>query len=503
MSDLNEEIRKLGGVQIDKSALALGCLGFLASGMTGAAAGLIAVRLALPEMQPSGVWRTGVVLAVLCLPLAGLCRIPLHQLDHRPVQLGLHAVLAGGIMVLHLTWWGWPGTALLLAGSYLLVVIAARRRHRALQQRQTASGRTTTANQAHGSVACCSCNPHNLCAPVSYAGCACMPVGARQCACVPVGAGASQGDPPVTAGGEKPEETLFEPSEAIELLSRNRGVTGSTSGVAGNAPVEPVGGDHVECSVFAPPQTRAGDQLLVQVFAHCPEQSAEAAAMARQFDADSTRRGLRTLEKVIARGTPLAFHLEIPTLIVDGPIQTLVWSGRAESVQFGVTVPPGRRPGNAVGTVTVSIRSIPVGHIKFTLKVSPDQASERKPVPLGDQAQAYSMAFVSYAAADRAKVIPRVQMLRAVGIDYFQDILDLEPGARWEQKLYERIDSCDLFLLFWSSAAKESEWVMREVQYALKRKGGDDLAPPEIRPVIIEGPPIVPPPEVPGAPSFQ
>ena len=33
-----------------------------------------------------------------------------------------------------------------------------------------------------------------------------------------------------------------------------------------------------------------------------------------------------------------------------------------------------------------------------------------------------------------------------------------------------------------------------EVDYALRRKGASELNPPEIRPVIIEGPPIVPPP---------
>jgi hypothetical protein len=53
-----------------------------------------------------------------------------------------------------------------------------------------------------------------------------------------------------------------------------------------------------------------------------------------------------------------------------------------------------------------------------------------------------------------------------------------------------KIEECDVFLLFWSRAAKESEWVRKEVRYALNRKGGDDLCPPEFRPIIIEGPPV-------------
>ena len=36
---------------------------------------------------------------------------------------------------------------------------------------------------------------------------------------------------------------------------------------------------------------------------------------------------------------------------------------------------------------------------------------------------------------------------------------------------------------------------MEELRYALKRKAGNDFAPPEIRPVILEGPPVPEPPE--------
>jgi hypothetical protein len=105
--------------------------------------------------------------------------------------------------------------------------------------------------------------------------------------------------------------------------------------------------------------------------------------------------------------------------------------------------------------------------------------------------------FISYAWADRNEVLKRTQMLALNGIEFFQDILALDPGERWERRLYREIDRSDVFYLFWSSAAKESTWVIKEVQYAMTRRGNDELAPPEILPVIIEGPPPVePPPEL-------
>ncbi|HKG14937.1 MAG TPA: toll/interleukin-1 receptor domain-containing protein, partial [Pyrinomonadaceae bacterium] len=65
----------------------------------------------------------------------------------------------------------------------------------------------------------------------------------------------------------------------------------------------------------------------------------------------------------------------------------------------------------------------------------------------------------------------------------------------WAKKLYSEIDKSDVFFLFWSKAARDSEWVEREVLYAIERKHGDEDAAPDIKPVILEGPPPVPPQE--------
>jgi serine/threonine protein kinase len=264
----------------------------------------------------------------------------------------------------------------------------------------------------------------------------------------------------------------------------------SGTGISSDGNVDPV-----DATVYAPPLARPGETLLIQVFAHMPEQAAEADDLARQFDAEAERRGYRSLETPVARGSRLAFDLHMPGLAIDQPVQSLVWNGRPQSVQFGVTIPAGHPVGTVLGTVTVSQASVPVGHIKFKLAVDAAGAAlDHAARPVGDDARHYELAFVSYASKDRDKVLARVQMLESLKIRYFQDVLSLDPGDRWQQQLYKHIDQCDLFLLFWSTAARESPWVMKEVDYALGRKHGDDLAPPEIKPVIIEGPPPVPPP---------
>ena len=80
--------------------------------------------------------------------------------------------------------------------------------------------------------------------------------------------------------------------------------------------------------------------------------------------------------------------------------------------------------------------------------------------------------------------------LQAAHIEFFQDFLSIEPGERWERQLYKEIDVCDLFLLFWSSSAVQSQWVLREAELAVARQNASPDEEPDITPIILEGPPV-------------
>jgi RNA polymerase sigma factor (sigma-70 family) len=261
--------------------------------------------------------------------------------------------------------------------------------------------------------------------------------------------------------------------------------------------VGPSSGDPVECTVFGPSSAPPGEQALIQVFVHVPNASEEVLQLAREFDDLANMLGRTSLWARIVVGTHLTFTLSVPGFAVDETSQTMVWRGRPQNVSFGVTVPADHPDTSVVGTVVVAVEAIPIGQLKFRFKVRRHAARRENTSSLGESAKRYELAFISYASQDRDKVLPRVQMLRLFGIKYFQDVLDLEPGDRWARQLFLYINECDLFLLFWSKAAKTSEWVMNEVRHALNRQNGDPEAPPAIHPVIIEGPPVeVPPPEL-------
>lgn len=252
-------------------------------------------------------------------------------------------------------------------------------------------------------------------------------------------------------------------------------------------------GDLVDVSVFGPTAIKAGGEGLIQVFLHHLSQREIAKALARETDPEATRRGVQTLAAEIAEGQRVQIMFDARGLGADQEMQTLVWRGEPCACQFTVTAPEDASGRTFHPRVLVLVDSVPVGSLSFALKVSKEETAGTGLI--GDRARRYTYAFLSYASPDRAEVIKRAQGLKAGGTNFFNDLLSLEPGERWEKRLYSEIDRCDVFYLFWSSQAKASEWVMKETEYALARRAASTNGDPDIIPVIIEGPPPPAPPE--------
>jgi hypothetical protein len=269
----------------------------------------------------------------------------------------------------------------------------------------------------------------------------------------------------------------------------------AVAGAGGAAPqIPPPILDEVDVSAFAPKRLRAGDSALVQIYLHLVDQADTVADRARAADDEARLRGQTTLGLELARGTRVDVMLDAGGLGVDEPIQAVVWRGRPCACQFAISAPADGAPGQHVLTARVLVDGVPLGRLGFSLAVSRDEAPAARSELAGESARRYVRAFLSYSSSDRPEVLKTAQTLRATGIDYFQDILSIEPGAEWRERLFAEIDRCDLFLLFWSSHAAGSDWVRQEAEYALARRRSSSEASPDIRPIILEGPPIPPPP---------
>jgi len=251
----------------------------------------------------------------------------------------------------------------------------------------------------------------------------------------------------------------------------------------------------VDCSIYATPSAAVGDEVLIQVWLHLPDQHDAVESKATSFDEEATQRAFQSLSLALEENDALTLVLTSRGIQLDEASQQIRWNGGIQSAQFFAFIPENFAKNKAIFTLRVFKDDLPIGHLKFIIKISKAAIVVPPKQVLGTEAKLYKKAFISYASKDRNEVLKRVQMLDKLGISFFQDLINLNAGERWEQKLYENIADADLFLLFWSTAAKESTWVLKELQYAISLKQNQDDHPPVIQPVPIEGPPIVYPPK--------
>jgi hypothetical protein len=155
-------------------------------------------------------------------------------------------------------------------------------------------------------------------------------------------------------------------------------------GLAGaSVPAAPAQGagaprDHVDASAFAPMSARAGEDFLVQIFLHAPDDATTLAMLAqeadreadRAADAGTGRLGVVTLEIAVERGRRIDVALEADSLVIDAPSQSLIWRGDPRACQLTVTAPVGALGRSHQLRARVSVGGVPLGSLRFVVKVT-------------------------------------------------------------------------------------------------------------------------------------
>ncbi len=252
--------------------------------------------------------------------------------------------------------------------------------------------------------------------------------------------------------------------------------------------------DIVDVSVFAPPKAQPDTTIMIQVMLHLLGDLDAATDRATLADDAAALRVSTTLDVLVPRGAKATVMLIEPRLEITQPVQSIVWRGRLGVANFIVKVPR-TAYGDLFPTVHVAIDAAMVGQLRFKLGIAGSVSAPGPNALQPASPRRYQRAFFSYSSQDRVKALEVAQCYRLAGIEVFQDVLNLDPGVRWERRLYQEIDRCDLFLLLWSRAASESKWVAREARYALERRNDTAEQRPDLLPLIIEGPPVAEPPD--------
>ena len=245
------------------------------------------------------------------------------------------------------------------------------------------------------------------------------------------------------------------------------GTPAAGSGIAESAP-EPV-----LLGASAPQAVRPGAEFTARFVAYTKAFEAETSELLHRLSPHSTPQlGLQSCRW--QAGTTVEVALSARGLNVTPARQQFTWEGSRNLVEFDVAVPENAQPDVTVLKFDVSVQGIVLARLRLDLEVSTGAGVEATPVTV--RATPAHTAFASYSSHDRERVLDRVAAVRiSAGLDIFLDCMSLHPSEAWKPQLEEEIKRRELFLLFWSSAASESQWVAWEWHTALRARGKDAI----------------------------
>lgn len=183
----------------------------------------------------------------------------------------------------------------------------------------------------------------------------------------------------------------------------------------------------------------------------------------------------------------LIFVLEAEGIEFNPPRQTVARLADWQRAEFRLRAAQQLDGEHARGRLSVFCGAVLVADFSLRIEVDSSRAEPRKePAP-----RPHRTIYACYSHRDRHIVEQFAQYGKILGDEYLIDVLKLRAGENWHKNLRKLIDEADVFQLFWSENAKQSEFVREEIRYALQSH-----KPNFIRPVCWETPLPEPPPEL-------
>jgi hypothetical protein len=245
--------------------------------------------------------------------------------------------------------------------------------------------------------------------------------------------------------------------------------------------------DQVEFSVYSPKTIRSGSNFILDVWASFLHQSSEVLLEAKSLGREN-RLGVKKGISV-SLGANLEVSVNIDSLDIEDPYDTLEWNGTPINASFSVHVPEETKIGNYNGKAIISYDGIVIAKVIFLVFIGEKEKMDYENV---NRTTFYpKSAFASYSSEDRIAVLSRIDGMKKIApnIDVFCDVLTLRSGEDWLERIKEEVSAKDIFYLFWSHHAAESEWVEKEWRLALNQRGIDYIDPVPLEDVDIAPPP--------------
>ena len=139
------------------------------------------------------------------------------------------------------------------------------------------------------------------------------------------------------------------------------------------------------------------------------------------------------------------------------------------------------------GYLTFSIDGLVVADVPMSIYVGRGLAKNRQDPIRQVTRKPYRSVYAAFAEQDAHLAERFEQIYDALGMYAMRDVMQQRAKGDWNPEMLSQIDEAEVFQLFWSEAAANSETVHQELEYALQLKSEHDMF---IRPVYWELPPV-------------
>lgn len=224
--------------------------------------------------------------------------------------------------------------------------------------------------------------------------------------------------------------------------------------------------NEVYSSIFAPAEVKRKSHLQVQVYLHLYEESEKVKSLAQESDKNAERRDYIPLSLKLKKGdkVDVEFNIYGETRLASER-KSIIWQGSFTKCSFNYFVPKDIDVDELSCEANLFVNGAMIGEMRFLTQIV-DVPRNLNPEILSHR---FNKIFISYAHQDAQQIKLLALAYKAQGVDYFYDRDSLAPGDVYEEKIFDYIDSSDLFVLCWSKNAAASDYVAKEKGRALLR----------------------------------
>jgi len=131
-------------------------------------------------------------------------------------------------------------------------------------------------------------------------------------------------------------------------------------------------GRKLQSTVYAPCEAVKGEDFIVSVFVHKPEESDEVEIRARSIDENAQKRNELKLKTKLKRGDVIDFQFTTNAKAdfdIDERIKSIIWDNEIESIEFIVSVSADCQATQFVGKIKIAVNKAKVGDMIFKTNI--------------------------------------------------------------------------------------------------------------------------------------